>query len=135
MNVSERSNDQEWLRRWNPEILHWRAAAIDGQLILKECEECGRAHYYPRTLCPFCFSDHTVWKQSDGNGCIYTFAVERRGPQPFIIAYVTLDEGPIIMTRIVGVDNYESVEIGCPVELDAEGSRALEAPVFRLKPV
>ena len=43
---------------------------------------------------------------------IYTFSVTRRGAgAPYCIAYVTLDEGPTMMTNIVDVD-LDTVRIG-----------------------
>jgi uncharacterized protein len=91
----------EAVARWNPEISPWRAAADEGRLLVKRCEACGVVHYYPRTLCPFCFSEETRWVESGGRGVVYSFAVEHRGSAPFIIAYVTLEEGPTLMTNLV----------------------------------
>jgi uncharacterized OB-fold protein len=121
--------------RWNPEISPWRAAADEGRLLIKRCEACGVAHYYPRSLCPFCFSDRTVWVESAGAGVVYSFAVEQRGSAPFIIAYVTLDEGPTVMTNIVAAPAADALRIGVRVELDPEESRGRRAPMFRLSPL
>ena len=55
-------------------------------------------------ICPFCFSDKTEWQQASGNGTIYTYSVMRRAPIPYAIAYVTLAEGPTMMTNIVDCD-------------------------------
>ena len=78
----------------------WEGART-GKLMVKFCKSCGKTHYYPRTLCPFCFGE-TDWKQASGNGTIYTLSVMQRGnPNPYCIAYVTLDEGPSMLTNIV----------------------------------
>ena len=61
-------------------------------------------HHYPRAICPFCFSDKTEWSEASGKGTIYTYSVMRRAPVPYAIAYVTLDEGPTMMTNIVDCD-------------------------------
>lgn len=79
-------------------------AAAEGRFLIKRCTACGEAHWYPRTICPFCHSDQTVWEESAGTGEIYSFSVMRRSPSgPYAIGYVTLDEGPTLMTNFVDV--------------------------------
>jgi uncharacterized OB-fold protein len=80
------------------------AAAAEGRLLLKRCRACGAAHYYPRAICPFCFSADTDWVEASGRGVIYTFSIVRRGPSRYAIAYVTLAEGVTMMTNIVDCD-------------------------------
>ena len=75
----------------------WDATA-EGKLMVGKCEACGKLHYYPRAICPFCFGDKTELQQVSGNGTIYTYRVMRRAPIPYAIAYVTLAEGPTMMT-------------------------------------
>jgi uncharacterized protein len=80
-------------------------AANGGKLLVKFCNECKQPHHYPRPLCPFCFSEKTEWRQAKGTGTVYTFSVTRMpGRTPYAIAYVTLDEGPSMMTNIVDCD-------------------------------
>ena len=81
----------------------WDAAA-EGRFLIKRCEACGQAHWYPRTYCPFCDSGKTVWEESPGEGVIYTYSVMHRSPSgPYAIGYVTLDEGPAVLTNFVDV--------------------------------
>jgi uncharacterized OB-fold protein len=82
---------------------YWEGAA-NGKLMLKVCLACKRVHHYPRALCPYCFSDALEWRQAAGTGKIYSFSVMRRAPVPYVIAYVTLDEGVSMMTNIVDCD-------------------------------
>ena len=93
----------------------WDAAAA-GRLLLKRCEACGEPHYYPRPICPFCGSDATQWKDASGRGTIYSFSVMRRVPTPYAIAYVTLAEGPTMMTNIVDCD-LDAIRIGQAVKV------------------
>ena len=80
-------------------------AAGQGKLLLKKCAACGEVHFYPRGICPFCFSDKVSWQEAKGTGTIYTYSVTRRGgPVPYCIAYVKLDEGVSMMTNIVDCD-------------------------------
>jgi len=92
-------------------------AAAQGRLLIKKCAACGEHHYYPRALCPHCFSERTEWVESRGTGTIYSYSVLRRGvPVPYCIAYVTLDEGVTMLTNIVDCD-LDSVRIGQKVKL------------------
>lgn len=100
----------------NPETQAFWDAAARGQLLLKRCKACGELHYYPRAICPFCFSDKTEWEPASGKGKIYSWSVMRRVPQPYAIAYVTLAEGPTILTNIVDCD-LEQLRIGQDVRL------------------
>ncbi|MEM5429222.1 Zn-ribbon domain-containing OB-fold protein [Cupriavidus oxalaticus] len=99
-----------------PDNAEFWAAACEGRLLLRHCNDCGKPHWYPRTLCPFCMGE-TAWKASAGRGTVYSYSVTRRaGPTPFCMAYVTLDEGVTMMTRIVDCD-LDTVRIGQQVEL------------------
>jgi uncharacterized OB-fold protein len=87
----------------HPEYKEYWDATAEGKLLIKQCDSCSEYHYYPRVLCPHCMSDKTTWMEAKGTGSIYTYSVMRRGV-PYAIAYVTLDEGPKIMTNIVDCD-------------------------------
>ena len=101
----------------NPETRPFWDAAAEGVLLIKRCTACGDAHYYPRTICPFCGSPDTVWEPSAGRGEIYTLSTLRRGPNaPFTLAYVTLDEGPTMITNITDCDP-DTLTIGQRVQL------------------
>ena len=60
---------------------YWDAAA-KGKLLVRKCAACGQCHHYPRTICPFCFSDKTEWIEASGKGTIYSYSVMRRAPVP-----------------------------------------------------
>ena len=100
----------------NLETQHFWDAAADGKLLIKKCTACGEPHFYPRSHCPFCFSDQTEWAEASGRGTVYTYSVMRRAPIPYAIAYVTLAEGPTMMTNIVDCD-LDSIKIGQAVHL------------------
>jgi len=93
----------------------WRAAE-QGRLLLKRCAECGKLHWYPRALCPFCMSE-TEWIEACGRGTILSYSVTRKaGPVPYAMAYVRLEEGVTMMTNIVDCD-LDSVRIGQAVSV------------------
>jgi uncharacterized OB-fold protein len=93
----------------------WKAAA-EGRFMLRRCAACGKAHWYPRAICPYCMSDKTEWVEASGRGRIYTFSIMRRAPEPYAIGYVTLDEGPSMLTNFVDCD-FDALRIGQSVRL------------------
>lgn len=101
----------------NPGDERYFEAAADGKLLIKQCNACGEFHFYPRALCPFCFSDRTEWTEASGRATIYTYSVTRRGgPVPYAIAYVTLEEGVTMMTNIVDCD-LDAIEVDQRVQV------------------
>ncbi|MBU9477683.1 Zn-ribbon domain-containing OB-fold protein [Burkholderia multivorans] len=117
----------------NPETVPFWKAASEQQLLVKKCNDCGEFHFYPRSICPFCFSDKTDWSTSSGRGTIYSFSVMRRGvPVPYAIAYVELNEGPKIVTNIVNAD-FDKIEVGQPVRVVFQPSDSGQlVPMFEL---
>jgi uncharacterized OB-fold protein len=108
---------------------YWEAA-VHGILLLPRCRACGNAHFYPRAFCPHCFSVKLEMFEATGRGAIYTFSVMRRAEPPFAIAYVRLEEGPTLLTRIVDAD-LETLRCEQPVRLAFRSSQTGEAiPVF-----
>ncbi len=73
-------------------------------------------HHYPRSICPHCFSEVTKFVEASGHGVIYSYSVTRQAKLPYVIAYVTLDEGVSMLTNIVDVD-VEKVRIGQKVRV------------------
>ena len=101
----------------NPETRPFWEAAAQGRLLIGKCRSCGKPHFYPRAICPFCFSDRTEWQDARGTGTVYTCSVLRRGaPEPYCIAYVTLEEGVSMLTNIVDCD-LDAIRIGQSVRV------------------
>ena len=97
------------------------AAAADERLELPVCDHCGLVIWYPRSFCPDCQTSTVTWTPMSGSGTVYSYTVTRGGVGrrwrehiPFVIAYVQLAEGPIMLTNIVGTDP-ETVHIGMAV--------------------
>ncbi len=115
----------------NPETKPFWEAAAQGRLLIKKCLTCGRVHFYPRAICPFCGSDRTEWVTASGRGTVYSYSVMRRVPVPYALAYVTLEEGVSMMTNIVDCD-LDAIRIGQPVTVafkPTEGGPPV--PMFR----
>ena len=108
------------------------SAAKEGRFTVPPCAACGKAHWYPRAICPFCASDKLEWREASGKGTIYTFSVMRRVKEPYIIAHVTLAEGPTMLTNIVGCDA-DDVRIGQTVTVVFQDSDdGPPVPMFEL---
>ena len=102
----------------------------EGRLTVPHCRSCNKFHWYPRANCPFCLSDSIELKPAKGTGTIYSFSVSRRGKDSYVIAYVTLDEGPTMMTNIVNADNAK-LAIGQPVRVAlVESENGQRVPMF-----
>lgn len=97
----------------------WDATA-EGRLLLPRCNACGGFIWYPRSFCPDCASTDTSWVEASGRGSVYSFSITRKGlgawapVSPFVIAYVQLEEGPRVLTNIVGCP-VDDVRVGMAV--------------------
>lgn len=110
---------------------HFWAQAREGQLCTRRCKGCGKLHWYPRPVCPFCQGD-TEWSSLSGQGAIYSVSVTRKaGPIPYALAYVALEEGITMLTNIVDCD-LDQLKIGQRVQVvfKAAESGAM-IPMFR----
>ncbi len=99
----------------SPESAAFVVAAKEGRFLIRRCTACGKPHWYPRAVCPFCFGA-TEWEEASGKATIYSYSVMRRVDPPFAIAYVTLAEGPVMMTNLVDCD-FDALKIGHAVSL------------------
>jgi uncharacterized OB-fold protein len=94
---------------------YWEAANA-GKLLLGYSNACQKYFYYPRGVCPMTLSTDVEMREAKGTGTIYTYSIMRAAKPVYVIAYVTLDEGPSMMTNIVDCDP-ESVKIGQKVKV------------------
>jgi uncharacterized protein len=121
-----------------PESRPYWDAAKDGRLLIQRCEACGRAQHYPRPFCSACWSDQVRWEEASGRGTLYTYSTVYMNDLPpfgdrlpYVVAAVDLEEGPRIMTNIVGADPAElRVGMALTVEFQALDDE-ISAPVFR----
>jgi uncharacterized OB-fold protein len=109
-----------------------------GQLLLQKCIGCGAYRHPPAPICPECLGAQHEWVEASGRGTIYTFVVVRetraRGWDqmvPYVVAVVTLEEGPRLLTNIVDIAP-EEVKIDMPIQVTfAEAGDAMQLPLFR----
>jgi hypothetical protein len=121
-----------------PESQPFWDAAREGRLLIQRCDDCGAAQHYPRPFCVACWSDRVSWEQASGRGTLYTYStvfVNDLPPfgdrLPYVAAAVDLDEGPRLMTNIVGVDPAD-LRVGMALVVDFQPlTEDITAPVFR----
>ena len=111
----------------------WQAA-MRRQLVIQHCAACGAHQFFARPFCLGCESDRLEWVPASGLGTIYSVTTVHRQaspdlPVPYVNALVQLDEGPRLLTTIVG----QPGEIGARVRVawrDRAGAPPL--PVFEV---
>lgn len=81
----------------------------EGAVRVQRCAGCGEYVFYPRPHCPRCLSSELEWETLSGNGRVYSYTIVRRAMNPafvedvpYVYAIVELDEGPRLMTNVVG---------------------------------
>jgi len=115
----------------------WRACN-ESRLVLRHCGQCHTVFYYPRRLCPACGSQRLGWHTASGRGTVFSFSeihVPFAGPDwssqlPYTVVLVDLEEGPRMLTRLIG-DTRAELRIGdalevCFIEVDQQ-----KLPFFR----
>ncbi len=94
----------------------WKAAEA-GKLLYGFCLACNEPHYFPRSFCPFCFSEKVEWREASGKAAVYSYSIMYRSPTgPYTIAFVTLAEGPRVLTNLVDCD-FKKIKIDAPAKL------------------
>lgn len=90
-------------------------ALAEGRFEIPRCTGCGKFHFYPRMLCPHCGSQALEWQAPSGRGVVYSVTIVRKGgDSDYTVVLVDLDEGPRLMSRVVGMP-VEQVRIGMAV--------------------
>ena len=105
-----------------PESKPFFDALREHKLLIQRCSDCEHAYYYPRPFCPECLSANVAWEEASGRGRLYSFVINYRAApgfvSPYVIAVVELEEGPRMMTNLVGVEpDPELVRCEMPVEI------------------
>jgi uncharacterized OB-fold protein len=83
-----------------------------GELRLQRCGACGAWRYPPAHSCPECLTEGGDWTAVSGTGSVYSFIVVHQRYDaafaddiPYNVAVVELDEGPRLVTNLVGCEN------------------------------
>ena len=120
---------------------YWEGAGR-GELVVQRCRNCHTFQHRPRAICATCLSGDVEHVVATGKGTIYTFTVTEQNQAPpfaaacpYVMAYVQLEEGPRLLTHIIGCDPTD-VRIGMPVVVDfqpkpRDDGEAFAVPRFR----
>jgi uncharacterized protein len=106
-------------------------------LRVQRCDRCERHFFYPRVSCPTCGSAAQVrWVEASGRATLHSYVISHIPAPgyepPFVIAIVQLDEGPRLLTNIVGVAAEPgALVLDMPLGVDFEPRGDLAVPVFR----
>ncbi len=121
----------------SPESAPFWQAAKEHRLLIPRCNACKKFWFPPSQLCPHCLSADTGWEAVSGRGRIYSFVVFHRvyhpafaGEVPYVVAIVELEEGPRMLTNIVGMP-VDQVRCNMPVTIVFDDvSSELSVPKF-----
>ena len=117
----------------NPDLAFFWEATKKESMLLPHCADCGKTHWHPRLFCPFCFSNKLEWKESAGKATLYAATTLSKASEPYIVAYVELAEGPLMLTNIIDC-SLDDLQIGDPITLTfSPMSSGHFLPVFRPK--
>jgi hypothetical protein len=119
-----------------PETAHYWEGAARGELRLQRCRGCDATYFPPQPFCPRCSNGDVEVVRASGRGSLYSYVVTHLPAPgfeaPYVIGVVELEEGPRLLTNIVGVaPDPESLPLDLPVEVAFESVGDITLPVFR----
>jgi uncharacterized OB-fold protein len=90
--------------------------------MLMRCRSCRAWRLPSRPRCPDCWSTDTEWAQASGLGVLHSFGImhQKLHPAfaervPYQFAVVELDEGPRIVSQVVGVPD-DALRLDMPLQ-------------------
>ena len=123
--------------RATPETQHFWEGTKAGELRLQRCIDCRHVYFPPRPFCPSCSSRSVSIFKASGRGRLLSYVINQRPHPawnaPYSIAIVELDEGPRMMSNIVGCDQTpEALQLDMPLEVTFEDlSNEIALPLFK----
>jgi hypothetical protein len=125
--------------RPSAESLPYWEGAREKKLLLQHCRSCGEFWFPPSARCRHCLSHNFAWEEVSGQGRIYSFVVYHRhyhpafeDELPYVVAIIELDEGPRLLSNIVGGPS-QDVRCDLPVRAVFEdGGHGTVIPKFEI---
>ena len=120
-----------------PETRHFWEGTRAGELLLQRCVACRHTYFPPRPFCPACASREVAVFRASGRAQLHSYVISHRPAPgftpPYSIAVVELEEGPRMMTNIVGCPQTpEALVLDMPVEVTFEAiDDEISLPLFR----
>jgi uncharacterized protein len=116
---------------------YWTSLA-EHAMRLQRCTGCGTYRFFPTPVCPVCWSTEADWAPVSGRLTLYSFTVVHKpvseafaAQTPYVVALVTLEEGPTMMMNVVGVP-HDALAIGMALRLDYRDFDGFTLPFARL---
>jgi uncharacterized OB-fold protein len=100
-----------------PDSEEWWEGCRRREFLLQRCSRCAGCQHYPRALCTSCGSTMLEFVPGGKHGTIYSYSTIHRGEHsvlgtPYVVALVLLDEGPLVLTNLIGGDVHDRVACG-----------------------
>ena len=110
-----------------PETQHFWDGCREGKLLLQRCKDTGKPYFPPRPFSPYTGSRDVEVFEASGKATLFSYVINHRPAEgfedeaPYAIAVVELEEGPRMMTNIVGCQQTpEALELDMPLEVTFE---------------
>lgn len=109
-----------------------------GVLLLQRCIPANHVIFYPRVLCPRCWSGNLEWFKASGVGTVFSYTFVHRAQHPafdaavpLALVAVELAEGPIMIARL-RLRPSDTVHIGMSVGMVTPNKgEGAGSPIFR----
>lgn len=109
-----------------------------GELRLQCCTACGKYQLYPRLRCPACGAAALAWVCASGRGRLHSYVISHlaapgwEGEVPYVIAVVKLEEGPTMLSNLVGLPaDPAALPLDLPLQVHFEPRGDMVVPLFR----
>lgn len=120
-----------------PDTADFWAGTRRRELRYQRCQDTGTVIWHPRAHSPDSLDGRLTTHVASGRGTVYSFSIVRQSYHPFfrarvpyVVAWVDLEEGPRLLSNVVGVDP-DAVTCGMPVEVEWEEHESCSIPLFR----
>ena len=115
---------------------YWDSLAA-GALSFQRCSNCGHAWLPVRSECPHCLGADWRWETAAGGARLISWVVYHTafhpafaGRLPYTVAVVELDEGPRLISNLVGADPARPLAIEQRLRLVIEDESGTAVPRF-----
>lgn len=115
-------------------------AVEEGKLLLQHCKQCDTKVFYPRTICPQCWSNQLDWIEASGDGILKSFSIVYKPGHPawlpvtpYIVGLVELEEGPTMLSYIISdPSKIDTGAVSQKVKLEPTNISGRILPAFKL---
>ena len=98
-------------------------AAKEHRFVLPKCTGCGHVFFPPYSYCPRCLSSDLEWIDGAGKAKVWgyiemvqPYLKSFEGDLPYNVVLVELDEGPMMLSNVVGVPA-DRIKVDMPLEV------------------